>query len=134
MTKSFDRQDPDMSVAIANAKKSFGEFLRTFIAPKCTQTSFLVKVAIASEETVEHIWVADLDFSAPKPRGVIANDSSTTGLRLGQSLDFEPEQITDWMYIEDGLLVGGYTTRVIRNRMSPKERMEYDARAPYRFE
>jgi uncharacterized protein YegJ (DUF2314 family) len=50
-----------------------------------------------------------------------------------QRVDFEPSYISDWMYIEDGYLVGGYTTRVIRDRMTPKERTAYDAQAPYKF-
>ena len=48
-------------------------------------------------------------------------------------LEFHPTQITDWMYVESGYLVGGYTTQVVRNAMSMAERAEYDAAAPYRF-
>ena len=32
-----------------------------------------------------------------------------------QRVEFQPSYISDWMYIENGYLVGGYTTRVIRD-------------------
>lgn len=50
-----------------------------------------------------------------------------------QRVEFEPLYISDWMYIEDGYLVGGYTTRVIRDRMTEEERKKHDAQAPYKF-
>jgi len=42
--------------------------------------------------------------------------------------------ISDWLYLEDDLLVGGFTLRVIRDRMSPVERMQFDASVPFRVE
>ena len=48
-------------------------------------------------------------------------------------VEFDPAQITDWMYIENGYLVGGYTTCLIRQRMTPEERQTYDFKAPYKF-
>ena len=50
-----------------------------------------------------------------------------------QWVSFDPDDITDWMYIEDGRLIGGYTTRLLRERMSPEERKQLDASAPYKF-
>jgi len=55
------------------------------------------------------------------------------GSRVKQRVEFEPSYISDWMYIDDGYLVGGYTTRVIRDRMTPEEREAHDAEAPYKF-
>jgi uncharacterized protein YegJ (DUF2314 family) len=37
------------------------------------------------------------------------------------------------MYVDNGTLVGGYTTRLLRKRLTPEERKELDARVPYRF-
>ena len=50
-----------------------------------------------------------------------------------QKVDFHPSQITDWMYIDKGRLVGGYTTRLIRARMTPAERAALDKASPYKF-
>jgi uncharacterized protein YegJ (DUF2314 family) len=84
-------------------------------------------------DQLEHIWLADLDFSGERPRGVVANEPRLPSLKFMQVVEFEPAQITDWMYIEDGYLVGGYTTRVIHDRMTPEERKSHNATAPYKF-
>ena len=132
-TVAFSGEDAEMDTAIREAKRTFGRFLDAFLSPAEEQRAFLVKVAFCDEERVEHIWIADLDFSAQKPRGVIANEPQIPGLRYMEPVEFDPSQITDWMYINHGNLVGGYTTRVIRGRMSPDERAAFDAAAPYHF-
>ena len=130
---AFFSEDAEMDAAIRQAKQSFAQFLNAFASPSAKQKSFLVKAAFVDGEQVEHIWLADLDFSRAKPSGVVANEPGLPTLKFMQTIEFEPSQITDWMYIEDGYLVGGYTTRLIRERMSPADRSTHDANAPYKF-
>jgi uncharacterized protein YegJ (DUF2314 family) len=47
-----------------------------------------------------------------------------------QRVGFQMSQVTEWMYVENGYLVGGYTTRLIRSRLSGHERESMDATAP----
>ena len=48
-------------------------------------------------------------------------------------VEFHPSQISDWMYVENGYLVGGFTIQVIRDSLSTEERAVHDASAPYKF-
>ena len=132
-TVSFSPDDVQMEAAIQEAKASFEKFITAFCRPTAQQKSFLVKVVFDEGERREHIWLADLDFFGKKPNGVIGNEPNLPGLKFMQRVEFEPSYISDWMYVEDGYLVGGYTTRVIRDRMTPDERRELDAQAPYKF-
>jgi uncharacterized protein YegJ (DUF2314 family) len=129
----FSPDDAGMEAAIAEAKASIGKFIDAFCRPTARQRSFLVKVVFDEGDQREHIWVADLNFSGNKPSGVIANEPRLPGLKFMQRVEFEPSYISDWMYVDDGYLVGGYTTRVIRDRMSPEARSQFDANIPYRF-
>ena len=129
----FSSDDAEMEAAITNAKETFGEFLKAFFRPTEKQESFLVKVVFIEGEQSEHIWIADLAFSGQTPRGVIANEPAIPNLKFMQKVEFHPSQITDWMYIEDGYLVGGFTTKIIRERMNPSERNAFDTSAPYKF-
>jgi uncharacterized protein YegJ (DUF2314 family) len=131
--ESFSPEDAQMAAAIRNAKDTFGQFLSAFFEPTENQNAFLVKVAFDAGDRVEHIWVADLDFAGQRVRGVLANEPRTPSLKFMQSVEFDPAQITDWMYIEDGYLIGGFTTGVIRDRMSQQEKQVHDANAPYKF-
>ncbi len=132
-TLPFSSEDAQMEAAILEAKSSIGQFIAAFTKPTSRQKSFLVKVVFDEGEQREHLWVADLGLGGDKLRGVIANEPNLPSLKFTQKVEFEPRYISDWMYIEDGYLVGGYTTRVIRDRMTPEARAEHDARAPYKF-
>jgi len=129
-TISFSADDPEMEGAINAARETLGDFLRAFVRPTKNQKSFLLKVKFFEKE---HIWMADLDLSSKPSIGTVANEPNAPELKFMQRAEFDPSQITDWMYVEDGYLVGGYTTQLIRSRKSPEEREYYDANAPYKF-
>jgi uncharacterized protein YegJ (DUF2314 family) len=42
--------------------------------------------------------------------------------------------LSDWMYLEDNRLVGGYTLRVLRDSVSPEARARMDSQLPFRIE
>ena len=47
--------------------------------------------------------------------------------QVGQRLGFEPEDMFDWMVIDDGHLRGGFTIRVTRSRQkTEEEKVRYD--------
>ncbi len=131
--KSVRSDDPQMLAAINKARDSLRQFCDALAHPKPNQKSFVLKVAFQRGDEVEHIWVADLNLSGKNPQGVIADEPRMKGLRFMQQVSFDPADITDWMYIEDGRLVGGYTTRLLRERMSAEERKQFDASVPYKF-
>jgi uncharacterized protein YegJ (DUF2314 family) len=132
-TVQFSSEDEQMAAAIRKAKDTLRQFFEAFIEPTEKQHSFLVKVVFDEGEQREHIWLADLDFRGAMPSGVIANEPNLPGLKFMQRVEFEPSYISDWMYVEDGYLVGGHTTRVIREGMTPEERKKHDAGSPYKF-
>ncbi len=130
---SFTEDDVQMRFAIEEAQRTLKQFFDSFSRPKPDQEHFLVKVQFSVAGQVEHIWVADIDASVSPLQGTLANETDLPGLKFMERVEFHPTQITDWMYVESGYLVGGYTTQVVRNAMSMAERAEYDAAAPYRF-
>ena len=132
-TIPFGSDDPDMSAAIDTARQTIEQFLDAFFSPKDGQTAFLLKVRFADGDQVEHVWVADLEVTESTFRGVIANEPRLSTLRFKQTVEFEPRDVTDWMFLERGKLIGGYTTRLVRQRMSAGERDAFDASVPYSF-
>ena len=109
--------------------------MTVFRNPKTNQQYFLVKGKFTAGEVVEHIWVADLRYDGELFHGVIANEpESLSNLRFKQPVEVQLGQISDWMFVQDGKLVGGYTSRVLRKRMTAQQRRELDAHIPYRYE
>jgi len=130
-----ETEDSEMNAAIATAQSSLTNFLAVFASPKTNQQFFLVKAKFAAGNGFEHIWVADLAYDGSIFHGVIANEPERIKtLRFKQPVDVQPSQVSDWMFVQDGKLVGGYTSRVLRNRMTPQQRQDLDAHLPYRYD
>jgi uncharacterized protein YegJ (DUF2314 family) len=129
------QDDPEMNEAIAQAQGTLTNFLAALAAPKTNQDYFLIKGRFTAGDRVEHIWVADIEFTNKVFRGVLANEPNRIpGLSFKQAVEVESAQVSDWMYVEDGKLVGGYTSRVVRKRMTPEQRRRQDVNLPYRYE
>jgi len=129
----FDSDDPEMNAAIARARETMQVFLKAFERPKRNQRAFLLKVRFEHEGRFEHIWFADLNLGVNPPRGVVANKPELPTLKFMSQTEFSPSAITDWMFVEGGYLVGGFTTRLIYARMSPVERKAEEAALPYKI-
>ena len=123
-----------MDAVIEEARQNFSDFMRAFQAPGEQQHGFQLKVAFFDDDEVEQVWVADLGRTDTGFSGVLASEPLLPSLQYKQPVEFERNRITDWMFIDHGTLVGGYTTRLIRQRMSPEERAAFDATLPYSSE
>jgi uncharacterized protein YegJ (DUF2314 family) len=97
-----------MNTAISKAQSTLTNFIATLASPQANQKYFLVKGKFTSGEAVEHIWAADVIFDGKVFRGVIANEPEIIkGLFYKQSVEVQPTQVSDWMSVQDGKLVGG---------------------------
>jgi uncharacterized protein YegJ (DUF2314 family) len=112
-------EDAEMLSAINEARKSLRQFLEAFFAPKPNQKHFLLKVCFEEQDESEHIWLADLDLSSTPPTGVVANEPRIQSIEYLQRVSIDFKLLSDWMYYEDGCLVGGFTTRVLQQSARP---------------
>jgi uncharacterized protein YegJ (DUF2314 family) len=53
---------------------------------------------------------------------------------MGERVTVAPQDVTDWMFLKDGKLIGGYTTRVLYARLSPEDKAEFDKHAEFKIE
>jgi uncharacterized protein YegJ (DUF2314 family) len=67
--------------------------------------------------------------------GEINNEpEKVTNVKLGDKATIPKAEISDWMYLENGRLVGGETMRVLRDSLSPAEREQFDQSVPFKME
>ena len=93
-----------------------------------TLAIFSLKVPFSVPAGNEHIWISDITLKDNKYFGVVGNvPESTTEVKLGDTIQIDKGKISDWMYIHNDTLRGGYTLRVLRKRMSDAERKQFDA-------
>lgn len=127
--------DAAMNAAIRKARETALAFAAALRSPKPGQDSFSVKMAFTDGERTEHMWLVPVTFDGTRFQGVLNNEpESVRGFTLGQKVSVAPSEISDWMYVENGRLVGGYTIRALRDRIPTNERKGFDADLPFRIE
>jgi len=119
-----------MDRAVETAQKTVKKFIAVLRSPKGNQGRFAVKKPIVEGDKVEHIWLTEVSFDGHLFHGKVDNEPvDIKGARLGQEVSVAANEISDWMYVEDGKLVGGYTIAAMLQHMTPAEKQQFETDA-----
>ena len=132
---SVEDDDPEMNKAIAKSRATFNDFLSAVSSKKETQSSHSVKIPFPMENGAEHIWLVDLELNDGKMFGYVDNlPDQVSSVKFGDRIQIDRNKISDWFYIENNRLIGGLTIRVLRDRMTPEEKNQFDEAYGVRFD
>ncbi|SHK01973.1 DUF2314 domain-containing protein [Epilithonimonas mollis] len=122
---SLSEDDNEMSSAIELANKTLVDFDE---ALKFSENqNFALKIRYDINDKSEHIWAVNIVKSDEDYFGIIDNlPNSEINIKLNEKVKIEKEKISDWMFSKNGKLVGGFTIRVLRNKMSELEKEKFD--------
>ena len=127
---NVDSEDAEMNDAIAQARQTTDTFLQILTDPKPNQTDFSVKRPYPTKTggtRKEHIWISHLSYDGRFLHGTVGDEPvNISNLKSGEPVSFPLNELSDWMYLEDGKIVGGYTIRVLRKHMPSKEAADFD--------
>jgi uncharacterized protein YegJ (DUF2314 family) len=125
---NVSNNDERMNWAIEKANATLNYFQESLLAPQPSQQYFSVKVLITDGEHQEHLWLTTPSFDDEgNLYGVVGNKPvSVRSVSLNQKIGIEAQNISDWMIIENGRLIGGYTIRAIRDSLPREEWAEFD--------
>lgn len=124
---SIEDNDKEMNEAIKKSRQTFDNFLIAFKNQKRNQTNFSVKMPFPTKDGAEHIWLVNVESNGEKLFGQVDNlPENVKSIKLGDKIEINRNKISDWFYIENNKLVGGLTIRVLRDRMSPNEKKQFD--------
>ena len=124
-----------MHSAVIQARKTVGQFIAALKHPAPGQTDFEIKKPFIQNGQIEHIWLSDVQLVGNRFQARVDNQPrKIQGLKLGQVVSVDPKEISDWLYIDNGKLVGGYTVRVQYSELSAKEKQEFDRAADFKIE
>ena len=119
-----EADDKEMNAAIVQAQSTVAEFVERLKNPGPKDDGFSVKKMVQDGEEVEHFWLTDISHANGIFTGSIGNDpQSVRTVKFGQKVSVAETEITDWMYLDDGKMVGNFTLRVLLQRM-PKEQAD----------
>ena len=124
-----------MNAAMEKARQSVDTFIKALQNPGAAQTFFSIKAKFTDGDEVEHIWLENVTYDGKKFQGKIGNEPlHIRNISLGDEVSVMPKDISDWMFVENGKLVGGFTLRVLRNQTSGEERKKFDESIPFVIE
>lgn len=117
-----------MNWAIEKANLTLHYFEECLKKPKKGQSYFSIKVKIIDRENIEHIWLTQPEFdNEGNLFGVVGNDPvDVTTVKLNQRIGIDRKLVSDWMIIENGRLIGGYTIRAIRDAYTGRDLANFD--------
>jgi len=73
--------------------------------------------ARVTKRGTEHIWVTVQSVDGDVVRGVLANEPMDLGERkLGSVVECKLAELSDWLFLRDGKMVGGYTVKVLQEQ------------------
>lgn len=118
-----------MNWAIEKAAHTLHYFEECLKQPKPNQNYFSIKVKIVDENASEHIWLVDPEFDAEGNLfGTIGNEPlDVKSVKIDQRIGINRSLVSDWMILEQGRLIGGYTIRALRDGVKKSELKAFDA-------
>ena len=126
--------DIEMDRATRRARKTVPEFVTALEHPLPGERDFAVKKLFVKDGNAEHIWLRDVQFTGNRFVGFVDNrPMHIEGLKIGERVSVNPNEVSDWSYVRNGQLVGGYTVRVLFSEMSDAEKEDFQKRAEFRI-
>ena len=124
----IEADDVEMNAAIAKARETLPRFWEAFDHPGQNDADFCLKVKITDGKEVEYFWMEKVEKKDGKIFGNIGNDPDLVhNVKLGDYIEIPEADISDWLYMHDGKMVGNYTIRVLFKHMSAEEAAKYKA-------
>lgn len=126
-------EDEEMNAAILQANETLDDFKKGLLDP--TADSHALKVKFSNEKGIEHMWIGDIVYKDGQYSGILNNEPEyVTEYKSGDKIAVDASKISDWMYLVNGKLHGGYTLRVLRDRMTEEERKQLDEESEMQFD
>jgi uncharacterized protein YegJ (DUF2314 family) len=127
-TYAVTAADHSMNLSIARTKKTISEFDQALKSNNPLYTDFAVKKRYnTADGGGEHMWIESIQIENGHYKGMVNNSAEkTTEVKYGDTVLVTKDDITDWMYIDDHILKGGYTIRAIRNQLNKEQRIKMD--------
>lgn len=122
----INSDDKEMNEAIERARKSIDDFISRLNSYAGGGENFELKARFEENGENEHLWLKNLSYENGFFKGVIANNPVILReYTYGQDVFVPLKDVTDWMIIDNGVMKGGYTIKVLLNNMSEEERKAF---------
>ena len=118
--------DNEMEAAFQQARDTLDSFIVKIGTPSPNRTLVAVKVRfVLPDGSSQDLWVDQISYQDGVFHGTMGDDLPTLRLSMDDKITIKRKDIVDWMLVEDGKLIGGYTIRLAYERMSPEQKKQF---------
>ena len=115
---TVEEDDPDVEKAILTARKTVDDFIKRFEHPQSGDENFSVKKEFKDNGQSEHIWITEISYKNGVFSGQVGNEPQlVSNVRFGETVSVHRKEISDWMWLTNGKMHGGYTVRALLKNM-----------------
>ena len=126
--KTVLEDNQQLNSAIVKARQTFFQFDTAFKSGRYDTDEFSLKVKFETKNGYEHIWTYGIVYEDSTYYGFIDEDPiSAINVKRGDRIKVTIDNLSDWIYADKGVLIGGFTIRAFRNQMSDEEKKKFDS-------
>lgn len=119
--------DEEIEKITKEARRNALQFYERLRNPQVGDSGFAVAItlpfSIESNNGIETIWLKDIQLEGDSGKGrIIDQPRYLDSVNSGDIFQFNPLEITDWRYLNNGELVGGELLKAVFRRMTPRQR------------
>jgi uncharacterized protein YegJ (DUF2314 family) len=128
-TIAVESADEELAEIAEEARRSIHDFIRTFQHPDPGKGEFCVKYGFDAEQgsgfDKEYLWLSEISFRDGFYFGKIMNiPRYISYFRQGDTVSFIIDDIADWMYQDNGKIVGGRSIKYLIEQIAEQDRSE----------
>ena len=118
--------DAEMEAAFQQARDTLDSFIQKIGTSYPDRTLVAVKVRFVLPDGLsQDIWVDQISYQDDSFHGTMGDDIPSLKLSVDDKITIARKDIVDWMIVENGKLIGGYTIRLAFQRMSPEQKERF---------
>jgi uncharacterized protein YegJ (DUF2314 family) len=127
--------DVEMEAAFQQARDTLDSFIQKIGTSHPNRTLVAVKVRfVLPDSSSQDMWVDGITYRDGSFYGTMGDDIPSLKLSIDDKITIARKDIVDWMIVEDGKLIGGYTIRLAFQRMSPEQKERFLETVHYTIE
>jgi uncharacterized protein YegJ (DUF2314 family) len=114
--------DADMAAAFRKAKATLKDFLEIVRADRPSVTSYSVKIALREGNVAEYVWISPFVERNGNFIGLVNSTlRAVRNVKSGQKITFRESEVVDWLYRENGKMIGNFTVCALLKREPPEQ-------------
>jgi len=122
-----DQGDLEILRIADDARAGLPEFFRRLARSETGESNFSVKYPFTADGDsgvdTEHIWLTGIHFKDGRYYGTLAGTPVyVSGIKRGDTVVFIADNITDWMYVRNGKIVGGLSIKYLLEKIPETRR------------